>query len=67
MRRCCAPTGLCTGVVQCPLTLNAATWHNRQTSARFPDLETSNYGAPKSPVTYRSAVRVRVRGASCRT
>jgi hypothetical protein len=41
--------------VQCPLTLNAATWHNRQTSARFPDLETSNYGAPKGPVTCISA------------
>jgi hypothetical protein len=34
-------------VVQCPHTLNAATWH-RQASARFPDLETSNYG-PQRP------------------
>ena len=48
VRRCCAPTALCTGVGQCPLTLNAATWHNRQTSTRFPDLETSSHAPQKA-------------------
>ncbi len=47
-RRYRAPTALCTGAGQRPLTLNAATWHNRQTSARFPDLETSSYASQKA-------------------
>ena len=48
IHQCCAPTAVRTSVGQRRLTLNAATCHNRQTSARFPDLETSSHAPQKA-------------------